>query len=278
MGDGKNEVSFRLAGGEQPLILVGASVNGGPAHEFILDTGACVSLLTPEHAARSGVEATESKEGAGTGGRVTVQLGTAKSLAVGPHEVRDVRVAISDELLRIGAAIGAHVDGDLGYDFLKHFRLTIDYERLTLRFAAPGEEELQVGASRSQVKFKLAHPAKPLILVPALLDGEGPYIFAVDTGASTTVVSSELAQLLGIKSEPIPQLTGEGGTAEVTAGVAKSLAVGGVSASDLAVVVVDFLPALSQALSTKLDGIIGYNFLKEFRVTIDYPNETLHFE
>jgi predicted aspartyl protease len=277
MGGGTNEVSFRLAGGEQPLILVGASVNGGPAHEFILDTGASVSLLTPEHAARSGVEATASKEGTGTGGRVTVQLGTAESLAVGPHEVRDVRVAISDELLRIGAAIGAHVDGDLGYDFLKNFRLTIDYERLTLRFAAPGEE-LQGGEARAQVKFKLAHPAKPLILVPAVLDGEGPYIFAVDTGASTTVLSSELAQLLGIKSAPIPQLTGAGGTAEVTAGVVRSLAVGGVRAEDLAVVVVDFLPALSQAVETKLDGIIGYNFLKEFRVTIDYPNETLSFD
>jgi hypothetical protein len=42
--------------------------------------------------------------------------------------------------------------------------------------------------------------------------------------------------------------------------------------------VVDFLPALSQALATRLDGIIGYNFLKEFRVTIDYPNETLSFD
>jgi predicted aspartyl protease len=278
MSDETNEVSFRLAGGAQPLILVGASVNSGPTHEFILDTGASVSLLTPEHAARSGVEATESKEGTGTGGRVTVGLGTARLLAVGPHEVRDVRVAISDELLRIGAAIGAHVDGDLGYDFLKNFRLTIDYERLTLRLAAPGEEPDGGVASRSQVKFKLAHPAKPLILVPAVLDGEGPYIFAVDTGASTTVVSSELAQLLGIKSASIPQLTGAGGTADVSAGVVSQLSVGGVRAENLEVVVVDFLPALSQAVSTKLDGIVGYNFLKKFRVTIDYPNETLSFD
>ena len=26
----------------------------------------------------------------------------------------------------------------------------------------------------------------------------------------------------------------------------------------------------------KLDGIIGYNFLKQFSVTIDYPNEVLY--
>lgn len=278
MSESTNEVSFRLAGGAQPLILVGARVNGGPPHEFMLDTGAGVSLLTSECAAQSGVEATESKEGMGAGGRVTIPLGTAESLTVGAHEVRDVQVAITDELLRIGAAIGARVDGNLGYNFLKNFRLTIDYERLALSFAAPVEEANGGGDARSEVKFKLAHPSKPLILVPAMLDGEGPYIFAVDTGASTTVVSSELAQLLGIRSTPIPQLTGAGGTAEVTAGVVGSLSVGGVRASDLAVVVVDFLPALSQVLMTRLDGIIGYNFLKAFKVTIDYPNETLHFE
>ncbi len=39
-------------------------------------------------------------------------------------------------------------------------------------------------------------------------------------------------------------------------------------------VAADFLPALSQVVATRPDGIIGYNFLKEVRVTIDYPDQT----
>ncbi len=32
-----------------------------------------------------------------------------------------------------------------------------------------------------------------------------------------------------------------------------------------------FLAMLSEAVGTKLDGIVGYNFLNQFRVTIAYP-------
>jgi hypothetical protein len=38
-----------------------------------------------------------------------------------------------------------------------------------------------------------------------------------------------------------------------------------------------FLDMLSTAVGAKLDGIIGYNFLNLFRVTIDYPRTTLNF-
>jgi hypothetical protein len=31
---------------------------------------------------------------------------------------------------------------------------------------------------------------------------------------------------------------------------------------------------LSKIIGTRLDGIIGYNFLRHFKVVIDYPNET----
>ncbi|HWT01840.1 MAG TPA: retropepsin-like aspartic protease [Pyrinomonadaceae bacterium] len=135
-----------------------------------------------------------------------------------------------------------------------------------------------MGDGASEVSFRLAGGAQPLILIGASVNGGPAHDFILDTGASGTVVSKELAQLLGIESAPVPQLTGAGGMAEVTAGVVSSLAVAEARAEDLAVVLVDFLPALSRAVMTRLDGIIGYNFLKQFRVTIDYPNETLSFD
>ena len=57
-----------------------------------------------------------------------------------------------------------------------------------------------------------------------------------------------------------------------------SQAVGHTRVENLSVVVADFLTMLSQAVMTKLDGVIGYNFLKRFKVTIDYLNETLRLD
>jgi predicted aspartyl protease len=107
------------------------------------------------------------------------------------------------------------------------------------------------------------------------VNDEGPFIFALDTGASSTVLSSEAAQMLGIESTGIPQMTGAGGAMQGASGLVRSLAVGNARLENLTVATADFLVMLSQIVKTKLDGIIGYNFLKEFKVEIDYPNEML---
>jgi predicted aspartyl protease len=273
------QVNFRLAGGAQPLILVPASVNGDGPHEFILDTGAGISLLTPEFAERVGATITKTTEGMGAGGKVAISLGVVESVAIGQANALNVQVAITSELQRIGAVIGAKVDGNIGYSYLKNFRLTLDYQEHTLQLTdAEHESNVNGNFARAELKFRLAHPSKPLILIPVLVNDEGPFIFALDTGASTTVVSSEVAQLLAIESTGIPQMTGAGGVMQGSKGVVRSLAVGNARLENMAIVTADFLIMLSQIVKTKLDGVIGYNFLKEFKVTIDYPNETLRLD
>jgi len=51
--------------------------------------------------------------------------------------------------------------------------------------------------------------------------------------------------------------------------------VGGAKIENMAVVMADFFAVLSEAIGTKLDGIVGYNFLRNYKVIIDYPNERL---
>ena len=46
---------------------------------------------------------------------------------------------------------------------------------------------------------------------------------------------------------------------------------------NLPVVVADSFGMLNQATGASINGIIGYNFLKEFALTIDYPSEKIHF-
>jgi predicted aspartyl protease len=49
-----------------------------------------------------------------------------------------------------------------------------------------------------EVTFKLAGAHAPLILVPTFVNGQGPYDFVLDTGASATLLSPELAERLGL--------------------------------------------------------------------------------
>ena len=151
-----DEVAFRLAGGMQPLILIPASVNGSAAGDFILDSGAGMTLLSTGLATRAGVRATGTKEGAGAAGRVVVQTGQADSVRVGQVTLRDVPVAITDDVQRIGVAVGARVDGTLGYTFFQNLRVVIDYRACKLRFDTVRGEPDPAG-----VPFRLAHSSKP---------------------------------------------------------------------------------------------------------------------
>jgi len=99
-------VPFRLAGGAQPLILVPARANGVGPFPFILDTGAGVCLLSPELARWADVAVAARETALGAAGPLGVGLGTAGRLSVGEVEVPDVPVAITEELDRIGEAVG----------------------------------------------------------------------------------------------------------------------------------------------------------------------------
>jgi len=51
--------------------------------------------------------------------------------------------------------------------------------------------------------------------------------------------------------------------------------VGTAAVHDHAIGAGEFLEMLSAAVGTRLDGIIGHNFLNQFKVTINYPCDTL---
>jgi predicted aspartyl protease len=135
-------------------------------------------------------------------------------------------------------------------------------------------------AAAKLVPFKLAKPDKPLILLETMVNGKGPFRFVLDTGAGVTIISPGLAKKLNIKPhkrKKPDKATGAGGTMQIQFGTVKSLKVGEARLERLKVGIMD-LSGIGKAIETEIDGIIGYNFLKKFRVTIDYPKQTVTFE
>lgn len=277
LSPGSAKVKFRLAGGAQPLILLPTRVNGAGPFDFILDTGAGTSLLSTELAEQLDIKTLGTKEGQSAGGKISVSLAKLDSLALGQARIEEVEVGIVD-LSHIAKTIGTKIDGDVGYNFLKHFRLAIDYHTGEIRFDDPKQSKTFEKSSKTEIQMRLASPAKPLVLVDVTANGRGPFQFAIDTGTSTTAIAPDVAEQLNIQGSPVGPLTTGSTPVEVTAGRLQSFQIGTAQVDDLVVVVADFFAMLSQAVGAKLDGIVGYNFLRNFRVVIDYPNEKFRLE
>jgi predicted aspartyl protease len=135
-------------------------------------------------------------------------------------------------------------------------------------------------ADPTPVAFQLAKPDKPLILLKTMVNDEGPFVFVLDTGAGGTIVSPALAKKLDLKPDDNAKpakATGAGGQIEIQFAEVNSIQVGSTRVAAIQVGIMD-LGVVSNAIETELDGIIGYNFLKKFRLVIDYPKQTVSFE
>src|ERR1700678_1599021 len=127
------DVSFRLAGGQNPLILVPVYVEGKGPYEFILDTGAYRCLLSPELSSSIGIQPGSQQQATGIGGAINMSSARVSSLTVGTASQENIEVAITAELSRLGDAVQTKVDGVLGSNFLKNFRVSLDYARGVVR-------------------------------------------------------------------------------------------------------------------------------------------------
>jgi predicted aspartyl protease len=128
-------------------------------------------------------------------------------------------------------------------------------------------------AATTFVPAKLASGGYPVMLVKARVNGHGPYAFLVDTGATVTIVSATLAKNLRLTPVAVAvQGIGAGGSFTTRAYTA-SVAVGETHQDRVVVGTFD-LTQINAAVGT-IDGLLGYDFLKNYRVTIDYPGRRL---
>jgi predicted aspartyl protease len=137
------------------------------------------------------------------------------------------------------------------------------------RSAAP------TSTASGEIPITLAGIGESAVVVPVYINGRGPYDMILDTGATLTCVDATLEDELDLP-ERFAQF-GVGATAEGVGRVRlvtiDSLRVGGERATDLGACVMD-LKHLS-LLSPSVRGLLGLNFLKSYRVTLDFQRRAL---
>lgn len=269
-------VTFRFAGSKQALILLPVFVDGRGPYSFVLDTGAESTVVSNELADALALPPGEKQDGRGAAGKMTLVKSELSSLTVGQETLESFPVSVTD-LSFLGRAMGEQVDGALGQSFLRHFAMTLDYatNALTLKRPVGGTRR---ALDKREIAFQSANAENPLVVVPVFVNEKGPYDFALDTGASSTVISLELAAEFGLGTEKISQLTAGGGNGIVSRVQLGSLSVGAARQENLAAAASDFLTQLNAELGSKLQGIVGYDFLRHYRVTLDYPRAALNLE
>ena len=130
---------------------------------------------------------------------------------------------------------------------------------------------------RTQISFELVGPFSHLIIVPISVNGKGPFSFGLDTGGAHSTISTALAERLGLEEKEHIESFGVGSSIPLTMSSIESLSLGQATVRDLPVAVAD-LSAFEQRLETSIEGILAYDYLKHFILTIDYPHRQLGLE
>lgn len=139
-------------------------------------------------------------------------------------------------------------------------------------------------------------PSQPTILQlePAFF-GNNPIVqvringheknFWLDTGAGISVIASDVAKECGILPITTKKITAGTGTSKrvgIQPALVKNLQIGELSIQNHPVIVIDKSDLEFRIFGLlrllKIDGIIGWNAIKNMRIEIDYPNESIIIE
>ncbi|HET6275955.1 MAG TPA: alpha/beta fold hydrolase [Candidatus Cybelea sp.] len=108
------------------------------------------------------------------------------------------------------------------------------------------------------------------MLIEVSLDGKGPFSMIVDTGSSSLVITPDVARRLGIVARPAGRAYGAGsGSSALASARVPSLAIGSLRFRDVNADVIDLSPIRRKFGFPALDGVIGYDTLRRFRMRID---------
>jgi len=281
------ELKFKLGVGSNH-VHIPVYVNGKGPFNFTLDTGAGVIIISKSLAESLGlsIHVNDKMRAAGVGGTVPVMTAKVDSFKIESETFENENVVVID----FDSIFGVNfIPGVIGHSVLKSYRMSLNYSTKIFRLEKRNGGVFAEGDRLNWVKFEYIVDSH-LIGVPVNVNGRGPFDFILDTGSSGTVLSPKLAETLGLAQDNLEwqhsdiraeargcsegQCPGVWGVAVGYPVKLERISVGAAIQESPTVAVIDLNLVLP--IGGKIDhGVLGYPFLKDFELIIDYPNKQL---
>jgi predicted aspartyl protease len=260
-------MDFRL---EKEKIIVRAKVNGSSAQDFVVDTGAESTVITRPTLQRLGITPVTYTLSAGVGdiGLRGLQLARIDSLELGTLKLRNVPCLVKSPPLRDVPTRETESLSPLALGF----SMTIDYKTHKLTFGRHLPEE----PSDLELPLRLYR----LATVRGVVTGGHAVSFVVDTGGEVISISHSTANAIGksdVRRIPLKVWGTSGWEKDAFLLPGVDLAFNTIQYKNFPVVVLN-LDAPSVLLGFQLGGIVGAQFLKNYRVGIDLEHSVLRLK
>lgn len=140
--------------------------------------------------------------------------------------------------------------------------------------SSPHDFSIMDGAPQASVPMQFSENH---VYLDVMLNGKGPFHFAVDTGGSN-VIDTEVAKELGVDTSGSAQVTGVGSSSSDSSfAVIKTLQVGSALVTNQVFDVLPIAKSFGIAHGMPMDGMIGYEVLSRFVTTFDYGSKRVVF-
>lgn len=251
-------------------IVVRGRINGSDLIELVVDSGAEQMVLSQEVAERAGVRAITKTISAGVGeiGMRGLDFGRVDSLEIGTFEVHNIPAIIKNPPLTLAGIPSSRVPDSIS-PLAFGLSVVIDYRNRQLILAEHLPDE------RADVELPMR--VQRLAVVRGIVNEDHPKSFVVDTGGEVISISLGTASALRmIPPRHIPlRVFGTSGwdqDAYLLPGI--SLAFRDIEYDNFSVVVLN-LHRPSVLVGFHIGGIIGHDFLSNYRVSMDLERSAL---
>ncbi len=249
------------------LLVARVRIDGKGPFPFLVDTGAAISVVNAPLAAALHLPVVRRRSGRLQGAGCTSSSGEDRMVRWRVGDVGLPAIDVSTVELSSSTSSSA-VQGLLGSDLWDRFgSLSIDYAR--------GVARLGVVPTGKSVGVKVVTTAGEVVVVaPVDVGGKGPYPFVVDTGASESVVSQDLARTHHLRRiEPSVTVAAVGCTSKASMVEVTHWSAGTISLPPGAAL--DLVHPLGGTTAEQI-GILGSNELsRSGTATVDYAGSRL---
>jgi tetratricopeptide (TPR) repeat protein len=262
--------------GNRPVIKIRINGNDKPLN-FVLDTGSGISVISDTTARRLKVrEITHGgfAKGIGGDGKFEIVYGFLREVGLGTVKIRNVPVYIRH--FQPGTE---DIDGYIGLSLISKFLTTIDYGNL--KFELAKRDDTVSAPANSDISLPLRLTSSGFLSGEVKLEGiDKNFNFIVDTGASVSVISDEIAGLQEVsryvRTEKMRVIGSAGVTEDVPSFMLPRVTFGNNSRESVAAIALD-LDIINEASGFQQAGILGGNFLRNYRLTFDFKNSKVIF-